>query len=163
MRGSAKTKRSKTAGGSRQGGLKTSAALRSCLLGLTGSRRWWLLRSGPASPGRIRRVPSHVQRIGQKYICPYNPWQGPKLMATSKIILRELYAHMNCEELIILHVSSWVFPMSVIYTRHCWGRYIFRSEKRGSKCCDISFDVLMVKMSSEKQIERQDHLRTLLT
>ncbi len=31
-----------------------------------------------------------------------------------------------------------------------------------SKCCDISFDLLKVKTSSEKQVERRDHLRTLL-
>ncbi len=32
-----------------------------------------------------------------------------------------------------------------------------------SKCCDISFDLLMIKTSSAKQVERRDHihLRTL--
>ncbi len=45
--------------------------------------------------------------------------QGPKCMATSKIIVQELYAHMNHEELIILHVSLWLFPMSVMYIRLC--------------------------------------------
>ncbi len=35
-------------------------------------------------------------------------------------------------------------------------------KNEASKCCDVSFDVLMVKLNSEKQIERRDHLRTLL-
>ncbi len=33
-------------------------------------------------------------------------------------------------------------------------------EKEASKCCDISFDLLMVRTSSEKQVERRNHLRT---
>ncbi len=35
-------------------------------------------------------------------------------------------------------------------------------KNEASKCCDISFDLLMVKTKSEKQAERRYHLRTLL-
>ncbi len=38
----------------------------------------------------------------------------------------------------------------------------FDRKNETSKCCDISFDLLMVKTGSEKQVKRWDHLYTLL-
>ncbi len=76
----------------------------------------------------------------------------------------------------------WNWSMSVIHSTICmhilchefflvWmfltitaGADKFSDQKnKASKCCNISFDLIMAKTSLEKQVERWDHLHTLLS